>query len=275
MRISSPRSLLLGAALACLSTPLQAKSFEWDAGVGVAALAFTAYRGSSEDSNLILPLPTLSITSRDFNLGRNGAELALNKSSRFKLRLSASGSLPVDSEGLTVRDGMPDLDSSIEIGPALQWRPAPWRGWAFGPELLIRRVIAADFKQLNSIGWTAQARLHVRWQQQLTRHNRADWKFTIGPVFASRHYHDYFYSVPAELATESRPAFQSHGGYSGWRTKLSLAIVRQRLGLYGYLAHDNLRHAAFAASPLVQQEDYFLVGLMLSWRLFGPHKVEI
>ncbi len=251
-----------------------AKSMTWDAGLGLATLSFPAYRGASDRRQLTLPLPSFSIESRDFQLGRNGAELALNHSSSLALRLSGSGSLPVDSDNLAIRDGMPNLLSSVEIGPALRWKLWSNEHWRVYPELLVRGVIATDLRRATFIGWVGQPQLSLKWQRELSFEHSTEWRFDAGPVFADNRYHGYYYDVAPEFATPGRPAHSAAGGYSGWRLKSALIVLRGRLGLYAYAAYDNLERADFRDSPLVQDRDYWLGGVMLSWRLFGPHTVE-
>lgn len=266
---------LLGLCALLLAFGGQAKSFEWTGGAGIAALSFPAYRGSSDFQQIVFPIPTLTVRSRDFNLDRDGMQLSLNKSSTLSLRISAAGSLPVKSHNSTIRDGMPDLNSSVEIGPALRWRPRLWRHWEVAPELLFRGVLASDFSSVEGIGWIGQARLNLRWSHERSLIDNADWRLRIGPIFGTHQYHDYFYAVAPQHALPRRPVYRASSGYGGWRTNLSVAVQRERIGFYGYFAYDNLRGAAFADSPLVQQQDYWLVGVMISWRVFGPTKVEL
>ncbi len=269
------RGLLL-FVLAALAIPQAwAKSMTWDAGIGLATLSFPAYRGASDRRQLTLPLPSFSIESRDFRLGRNGAELALNRSSTLALRLSGSGSLPVDSEDLSIRAGMPNLLSSVEMGPALRWKLWHHDNWRIYPEWLLRGVIATDLRRAEFIGWVSQPQISLKWKNELRADHSSEWRLDAGPVFANGRYHGYYYDVAEEFALPQRPAFDAAGGFGGWRLKTAWVLLRGRLGLYSYAAYDNLERAEFRASPLVQERHYWLAGVMLSWRLFGPRTVEL
>jgi hypothetical protein len=62
-----------------------------------------------------------------------------------------------------------------------------------------------------------------------------------------------------------RAAYQAAGGYGGWR---ALAATSRRIGttwVGAFVRYDNLRGAAFEASPLVRRDHQVTVGLGVSW----------
>jgi outer membrane scaffolding protein for murein synthesis (MipA/OmpV family) len=102
------------------------------------------------------------------------------------------------------------------------------------------------------------------------RHLLNGWAVTYrtGAYFATRKYHDHYYSVAPAYVTENRPAFNAGGGYSGWANQLALS---RRAGDWWYglfVRHDNLRGTAFVDSPLVESREALSGGLALSWVLY-------
>lgn len=245
--------------------------FRWDAGLGLASLSFPAYRGSKVREVLALPVPIVSFSSKHLSLSRDGAKLDVYDTRRVRFNLSAAGSLPVDSDDVPLREGMPDLNPSIELGPALIIALPCWSGWTCVQETLARGVIASDFEQIETIGWTLQPRLKLRRSAPATRRHRHDWELTAGPVYATRRYHDYFYTVEAPYATAERPAYAARSGFSGWRFSATHVYQFGDFGIYSYVSYDNLRDSAFADSPLLETKDYILGGIMMRWTLWGSH----
>ena len=97
----------------------------WEAGIGVAALHFPDYRGSSESRNYLLPSPYIVYRGDFFKADRYGLRGVFFSNDRVDLNLSLGASLPVRSGESQAREGMPDLKPSIEIGPSLAvtlWR---------------------------------------------------------------------------------------------------------------------------------------------------------
>ncbi len=266
--------MTVGAAVSAHATEPHQESqqgFVWDAGVSFASLSFPAYRGSKVRETLALPLPSFSFSSEKLSLGRDGAKVDVYDARRVHFNLSAAGSLPVDSDDIPLRSGMPDLSPSIELGPALIIVLPCWRGWVCLQETLARGVIASDFEQVETIGWTLQPRLTFRRSAPKQARHKHDWDITLGPVYATRLYHDYFYTVEPRFATTERPAYQARSGFSGWRFSLTHVYQFGEFGIYSYVSYDNMRDTAFADSPLLETKDYVLGGIALRWTLWGSH----
>lgn len=256
-----------GAALFfALLLPLPASAVEWMVGGGLATLSYPAYRGAEQRKLLAVPVPIVSLRSEYWELGRNGAQLDLPGLHNLRIRLSASGSLPVDSDEASARDGMPDLDPSLELGPALTLPLQLGPRLELRPELLTRAVLATDLRSVSAIGWVIQPRLTTTWRP---RAPRLEWRLSLGPVYGTRRYHQYFYSVAPRFATPQRAAYEAHSGYGGWRSSTSISWQHGRLGLGTFLSYDGLGGAVFADSPLVLDRGYLIGGLFLSWRLAG------
>ncbi len=238
--------------------------YSWELGAGLASLSFPAYRGSDVRETLVLPVPSISISSPRFRLNRQGARLSLLETPWLRVRLSASGSLPVDSDDVPLRAGMPDLDPSFELGPAAIIELPCTAPFVCQQQTLLRGVIASDFRSLTSIGWTLQPRLSLKYSQ-----GSQNLRLTLGPVVASRRYHDYFYSVAAQFETSARPRYAASGGFSGWRSSASYNYQKGRFGASVYMAYDALADASFADSPLLETTDYLLGGLYLRWTFFS------
>jgi outer membrane protein len=97
--------------------------------------------------------------------------------------------------------------------------------------------------------------------------NRLNLGMRLGPIFATRQRHAYYYEVAPQYATAARPAYQAEGGYSG--TQFAAALTRRfdRFWVGAFMRYDNLAGAAFADSPLVKTHNYLSGGLGIAWVL--------
>src|ERR1700728_2975668 len=150
----------------------------WEYGLGIGAVAFEDYRGS--DSSHVYPLPIPYLVY-------NGKFLKAD------------------------RDGMPDLKSTLELGPSLDLHLLRSEDARFKFDL--RMPLRAAFTVEASpreIGWTFTPRFNLDVADPL---GWAGWHLGLltGPLFADRRYHDYFYSVAPQYATETRPVYQAVG----------------------------------------------------------------
>jgi outer membrane scaffolding protein for murein synthesis (MipA/OmpV family) len=86
-----------------------------------------------------------------------------------------------------------------------------------------------------------------------------------GPLFGTRRYHEYFYSVAPQFANAERAAYDARGGYSGAMALASITRRFRRIWLGAFARYDTLKGAAFEASPLVRRDHSFMWGVALAW----------
>jgi len=182
-----------------------------------------------------------------------------------ELNLSGNATTPVRND--RARHGMPDLKSTLEIGPSLDFHLLHSTDSRIKLDLRLplRSAITVDASP-KFIGWTFTPRLALDVADPA---GFAGWKagLLIGPLFADRRYHEYFYSVAPPYATASRPVFQAAGGYAGTQAIAALSKRYPRYWVGAYVRADTLAGAAFAESPLVQRPWYWSAGIGISWMI--------
>src|SRR5439155_12366156 len=142
------------------------------------------------------------------------------------------------------RRGMPDLAATLEIGPNLNlelWQSAD-RKFKLDLRLPVRQAITFE-RSPHGVGLTFSPNLNLD-----IRGYPADWDIGLlaGPLYANRGYHGYFYSVPPEFATATRPAYDAPGGYAGWRATTAFSRRFGNAWVGGFLRYDDLHGSAFA-----------------------------
>lgn len=252
------------SSVALINTGAVADKSQWELGIGLSVLDIPFYPGSSQSKTYLVPIPHILYRSENIEVD-NGLQATFLKTSKIRLDLSADFGVPVNSVDSTARQGMPDLDLVIQIGPSVEITLA---GGRFKPshtrlEFPIRAAIATDFKSAQQVGWIFEPRL--TYETRRPYKTGFAYLFSGGLRFATEEYHDYYYAVDPEFATPSRPVFDSDGGYSGlfvdaianWRT--------DNLIYFAFVRYQNLSGAEYENSPLVEQNDYIFVGVGLTW----------
>jgi outer membrane protein len=269
---------LVGFLLAVTSTHIsRAEELRlWEAGIGFAGLSLPDYRGSDQQRFYVLPLPYLVYRGDFLRLDSKGLSGLLFHSERVQLNISVDAWVPVNSSKNTARSGMPDLDPTIQIGPALEIclfkdtnseRVVQLR-------LPLRAVIATDLSRWNSIGFVVNPQL--TWDLRNIGPG-GGWNFglAVGPLFATEQYHDYYYEVAPQFAIPGiRPAYDARAGYSG---SLLILSVTKRFGRFWFGAfarYDELSGAVFANSPLMRTEHSFMAGFGFAW-VFAESKTLV
>jgi outer membrane scaffolding protein for murein synthesis (MipA/OmpV family) len=237
----------------------------WELGLGAGALVFNDYRGADTTHAYPIPVPYFVYRGKILQSDRDGLRGKLFHHNRIDLSLSVNGTTPVRND--SARAGMPDLRSTVEIGPSLSahlWRSADSRA-----KLDLRLPARAAFTvepHPRGIGWFYAPHLALDLAQYAAP---TGWKLGLlaGPLFAERRYDDYFYSVAPQYSTLTRPAYAAPGGYAGTQALVSLTRRFPEHWIGAYLRHDSLADAAFAGSPLVRRDSYWSGGLAFVWMI--------
>jgi len=241
------------------STPVDKP--KWELGVGIGVLTLPHYRGSDQRSEYVAPIPYVRYNGKHLKVDKEGGRFYFYNGDDIKVDISTAFALPVDSDDNTARQGMPDLDPILEIGPRVQFNlyESDDKNLRFRFALPLRTAIASDLSHTQNIGWVFAPYLQLRYY--------SGWEsaISIGPIWASEEYHDYFYEVASEYATASRPAYDAKAGYSGSRITFTISRRFDRIWFGLFAKYDDLNNAVFIDSPLVKQKDSWMAGFALSW----------
>ena len=269
-RFSWPCLPWLGGLLALLlATPAAAYHLpRWEFGLGAGALNLPAYRGAEGRKTVWLPVPYVAYRGERLKVDEEGMRGELLQRRRLRLDFSVAGSLPV-TDGKGPRRGMPELDPMGEVGPSLEIelgrnghrRPGWEQQWWL--RMPLRAAVSVGDPLIAHQGWVFSP--YLDWVL-IHGVERARWRWSLaaGPIFASRDYHDFFYTVPARYASPTRPAYEAEAGYSGKRITLTLAANSPRWFVGFFARYDDLGGAVFADSPLVETRSYLAVGFAVS-----------
>jgi MipA family protein len=269
-----PLAVAFSAAV-CLASAAAAKEEPLlEFGLGAGAIAFEDYRGSSTTHAYPLPIPYLVYNGKFLKADREGVRGTLFNQEWVELNLSGNATTPVRND--RERSGMPDLRSTLELGPSLDFHllHSEDAHIKFDLRMPLRTAITVEASP-KFIGWTFTPRFALDFVDPL---GYAGWNagLLVGPLFADRRYHAYFYSVAPQYATDSRPAYQATAGYAGTQTITALSKRYPRFWVGAYVRYDTLSGAAFADSPLVQRNSYWSAGFGFSWMIYtSPRKVEV
>ena len=260
--------LLAAALLACGMAQAQGREEPlWEAGLGIAGLHFPHYRGSSQTNHYVLPAPYFVYRGEIVKADRHGLRGVFFNTDRIDLNASVGASLPVDSDEIAAREGMPSLRPSLEAGPSLDltlWRTLD-RRVKLDLRLPVRAAVSVE-SEPRYIGLQFFPHLNLDVHDPA---GFAGWNLGLltGPVYTNRRYNRYFYAVAPEFATAARPAFEPGEGYAGLQFLAALSKRFPKYWIGGFVRYDTLRGAAFEDSPLVTSRRYFAAGLGISWIL--------
>jgi outer membrane protein len=260
-------SILLPIILLYSSQPLAEDAsapFQWELGASLAALDIPLYPGSKGSKGYLVPLPYVILRSELLEIDE-GIRAKVFQSENIRLNMSADFGVPVSSDDSSVRSGMPDLSTVLQVGPLLEItlggsRKQPWH---FRLELPARLAIATDFKTIDNLGLVYEPRLTYETRRPFK--TGFAWQVTAGLRYASEKYHAYYYDVPVQFATPTRTEFKSDSGYSGFFSDVIGNWRYDDVIYWAFVRYQNLSGTEFEHSPLVEQNDYYFYGFGITW----------
>jgi MipA family protein len=237
----------------------------YEFGLGVGAIAFKDYRGSDTSHGYPLPIGYLLYNGKFLKANRDGIRGTLFNQDRFELNLSFDATTPVRSD--RVRSGMPDLKSTVELGPSfdLHLMRSDDRKVKLDLRMPVRAAVTVEASP-KVIGWTFTPRLALDIRDPMG-FNGWNLGFLTGPLFADRRYHAYFYTVAPQFATPERPVFEARSGYAGTQFITALSKRFPKFWVGAYARYDTLAGATFVDSPLVQRKSYMSGGFGFAWMI--------
>jgi MipA family protein len=237
----------------------------WEFGLGAGAVVFESYRGSDTTHALPLPIPYLIYNGKFLKADRDGVRGTLFNQDRFEINLSFNLTTPVRND--RERSGMPNLQSTVEVGPSFDLHLYRSAGSKLKLDLRMPLRAAATIEASpHVIGWTFTPRINLDIEDPFGL-NAWNIGLLTGPLFAGRQYDDYFYSVAPQYATVSRPQFQAEGGYAGTQFLAAFSKRYPKFWMGAYMRYDTLAGAAFVDSPLVQRRSYWTAGFGFAWMI--------
>lgn len=240
----------------------------WEVGAGVGVIALPDYRGSDERSTYALPTPYFVYRGEYLKADQSGLRAKLFDNDRIEANLSLNATVPVRSRNNQARRGMPDLKPTVEVGGNVSF--ALWNSTDSRMKLDFRAPLRTAITVESSpkqIGWLFAPNFNLDIADPA---GLSGWKLGMqaGPLFNSRKYNDYFYSVHPSQALPDRSAYQASGGYAGSQFTAALSKRYRRHWVGGFLRYDTLAGAVFDDSPLVRDRHGLSAGVAITW-IFG------
>lgn len=247
----------------------------WELGLGLLALRMPHYRGADQGRTYLWPIPYFIYRGEVIQAQNSGISGNFIETNSVTVNLSINAALRVNSGLNHARSGMPSLDPSFEVGPALAWdfwKAADKKNF-LSLNVPVRAVVAAEFFRIDPIGYFSVPYVaFTSLPQDLTLGLFSE--FTLAVMFGSKRYHDYYYGVAPEYVRDDREVYYASPGYSGSHATWYLSKKYKRFHAYGFIRYDYLKGAAFEKSPLVKDLNYVAFGGGLVWYFFQSSEIS-
>ena len=232
---------------------------ELDLGLGMGNLYYPDYLGSNHTNNLVIPFPFIKYHSEKLNIDNDGIRQQLFSIDKLSVRLSMSGSLPVESSG--AREGMDDLDPAGEIGSALVYTLYNDSAFNLTLNLPIRAVVSTDFEGIDYRGYLYEFKAEMEYESE----DGYLFQLHTGGVWADERYNNYLYGVDQESVTSSRESYRAEAGYGGYKSSFGISKKFKKVWTGLFVRHYDLTNSSFSESPLKERNSAIYGGLFISY----------
>lgn len=238
-------------------------------GFGVGGQSLNHYRGSRETEAVILPFPVMIYRGDFWQVDeKDGIRGKVLEGRRYEVDLSGDLELRSSTKDNELREGMPELDTALQLGPELNLNltgDTLNEGWML--RFPLRAAFAISLDNPRHIGYTFNPKLTFKRAGFF-----GDWrlKTDIALLYASGQLHEYYYAVKPEYVTATRPFYDASSGYSGAYAKVGF-YKRNRNWIYKFsLRYDRLDGVTYEDSPLFESKDFYAFSFGVAY-MFARH----
>ena len=218
----------------------------WDYGIALAYLRFPFYPASEQTKIWYLPAPTFQYRGEILrSTQKEGTRAYFLKSEKWSLELGGSGVAEVKSGETFVRQGMPDIPWSLQLGPKAVYRDGEGTQFDFG----LYQSIVTDFTRSKTNGAIYQAQISHAWFYPVKKSN-ARTSLYLGTWGATQEYFATYFDVRPEDAFNERPRYESRSGFLSYEFSLVQSFKYRKYSYFAYLSAERFELSANRTSPL-------------------------
>lgn len=241
-------------------------------GVAGAGIQTAAYPSSSIDIQRQFFAPWFIYRSDKVQVKDGGVKLIAYQSDKITIDLGIGGSLSADTSETPLRDGMPDIDYLLELGPRFDVplrdsSDAYWRNrinWVSS----YRFALSTDFKRLDFRGPVLTTELLYR--KDGIKNSNLSFDLSVSSTWLGDPLMDYFFAVNEQYATDERPQFNAQSGFLGIEVSAGVQFRPvSKLNTYIGVGFTSLDGSKNRNSPLFESKSNARIILAASWKLYA------
>lgn len=249
---------------------------QFEFGVAAAALQVPAYPASAVKNERQFILPWFVYRSDSVQVKDGGVELVAYESDRLKVDMGIGGSLNADTSETPLREGMPDLDFLLELGPRFDVPLSNVTRNGIRARLnwvtSLRLAVSTDFRRLDYRGPVLNTELSYRMAG--FNNDKVSLSASVSSTWLGNELMDYFYSVGDEFVTASRRGFNASGGFLNFGASLGISFEpTPDIDTYIGIGRRFFNGSENEDSPLFEKDSNTNIVVAASWRLYKSKKL--
>lgn len=229
-------------------------------GLGGSFISYPSYIGSKKQNNLLLPFPYIKYSNKYINVDRDKIYNEIYNTDNTKIEISLRGMFPSKSDN-TAREGMPDLDAILEIGPKITHNLFTNNKMKIDLEVPFRGAFSIGNRLFNYEGFYTS--FDLSYKNKIF--NDFNLIFNNGISYSNETLNNYYYEIDSIYTNPNRNEYHSKSGYSGFHTSLAITKKDEKFWYGAFIKHYSLKNSVFENSDLVEKNYSLLYGLAFSY----------
>ncbi len=244
------------------------KKSKLDLGVGYGTGSVPHYPASNQNQNESLFLPIIMYRGDVLKSDReDGTRVELFKSLELDINLSFGATFNNDSSENEARRNMPNLNYTLETGPALNFKLWSVSDYGFlRLQIPVRLTFETNFKTTSFLGFVFEPELRFQRLNFLIPNLRSST--SVASEFFSQRVANYFYEVEPEYATANRPTYTGQEGLSAFKLSQNFIYEYEKFSFIMGTAYSNFSYSVNKNSSLfksVHNQSYFIA---IAWLFY-------
>jgi outer membrane protein len=245
-----------------------------EGGAGIFHARFPHYPSAATSFSLTLPYPTFIYRGDVVRADENGGlRSRFFNTDNFEINLSIGGALPVSSEKIEVRDGMPDLKTMVEFGPGFIWHITPKKKkyrFRLSLNIPIRIAYSIDFKATDDRGWVFNPFLFGFGRLV----GKTNMFYFASYRWANAEFQKTFFEVESKYATNNRPTYIAKEGTVLASAGLGFShLFKNKYQLFTGISYDHFSLNPNRDSPLYQKNYSTTMIVGCTWWFYKSQKI--
>lgn len=250
------------------------KKPKFEMGSGFAYFKIANYPGSKNSSYKFIPFPVVIYRGDKVRADEDGTRARFFNNKYIELGLSAGFNFPIKTSENNIREGMPDTEALIGLGPGLLFKILKNNNQKLTAGVGLRiNYEGGKFPNFTEKGWILEPNIRYWYKPS------AESLFTIysgiSLSVADKKYNSFYYGIENNYKTVTRDSYSAKAGLVDLAYSLAFNYdYSEKASLFLGVVYSNLTTASNKFSPLVEDEHNISIGLGMTW-LFVESKEHV
>jgi outer membrane protein len=226
----------------------------YEIGGGAVGTLLPNYPGAKNSTYRYLPFPYFIYRGKTLRADDEGTRAKIKASEDYEFGISFSLDFPVESSENDAREGMPDLNTILGVGPQIMFRVLKDNSQKLNMTAAVRGAFAFG-DNLESYERGLMFEQSIEYWRYLDKKKKTILLLGLEAEAGTLKYNDYYYTVDQRFKSVNREAYKAEAGLV--QTNIYYGLIHNvtsKLSLFGGGFYSDFSNSQNRNSPLLEQD---------------------